>query len=58
VLNGSLLFLENLVKEGAKLLCGGEIPHDMDGFFYPPTVLADVSCNNIAFKEEIFGPGI
>ena len=26
------------------------------GHFYEPSVLADVSCDNPAFKEEIFGP--
>ena len=28
----------------------------MKGFFYPPTVLCDVTINNFAFKNEIFGP--
>jgi len=47
--------VEKAVKEGAKLLCGGYIPGDK-GFYYPPTVLSDVTPENPAFKEEIFGP--
>ncbi|MFA4923480.1 MAG: aldehyde dehydrogenase family protein, partial [Ignavibacteriaceae bacterium] len=37
------------------LLLGGFIPEGK-GAFYPPTVLTNVDENNIAFKEEIFGP--
>jgi succinate-semialdehyde dehydrogenase/glutarate-semialdehyde dehydrogenase len=48
--------VQKAVKDGAKLLTGGNIPQNMKGFFYPPTVLADVTTDNTAFKEEIFGP--
>ncbi len=47
--------VELSVKQGAKLLLGGFIPEGK-GAFYPPTVLTNVDENNIAFKEEIFGP--
>jgi len=43
------------IEEGATLLLGGTIP-TMPGAFYPPTILENVDENNIAFKEEIFGP--
>ena len=43
------------VDKGAKLLVGGEQP-DGDGYFYPPTVLADVPREARVQKEEIFGP--
>lgn len=43
------------VSKGAKVLTGGEIPSG-DGYFYPPTVLADVPANAEILKEEIFGP--
>ncbi len=43
------------VRNGAKLLIGGKLPDDK-GFFYPPTVLTDVSPDSPSFKEEIFGP--
>jgi len=37
---------------GAKLLAGGRC----DGRFYHPTVLAEVTPQMPAFREEIFGP--
>lgn len=43
------------VERGARLLLGGEVP-DGRGFFYPPTVLADVAPGMPAYEEELFGP--
>ena len=40
---------------GARLLAGGE-PLPGPGFFYPPTVLADVPEEAPAYRDEIFGP--
>ena len=40
---------------GARVLCGGEMA-TRTGFFYPPTVLADVSADADMAHEEIFGP--
>jgi len=45
--------------EGAKLLTGGEVAADGDlgkGFFYRPTVFADVEPQMRIAQEEIFGP--
>jgi len=45
--------------EGAKLLTGGEVAGDGDlgkGFFYRPTVFADVDPGMRIAQEEIFGP--
>jgi succinate-semialdehyde dehydrogenase/glutarate-semialdehyde dehydrogenase len=47
--------VQRSVAQGAKLLLGGELPRDK-GFFYPPTVLADVRKGVAAFDEETFGP--
>ncbi len=47
--------VEKSVSQGARLLCGGEIP-DGRGFFYPPTLLADVPQDSPAACEELFGP--
>ncbi len=47
------------IEEGARLICGGErlTGGEFDkGFFYPPTILADVKPEDRVFKEEIFGP--
>ncbi len=40
---------------GATLLCGGE-PVPGPGYFYAPTVLADVPTQARVLREEIFGP--
>lgn len=47
--------VEESVKKGAKLLCGGYIP-DMEGAYYPPTVLTNVKKGMPAYDEELFGP--
>jgi succinate-semialdehyde dehydrogenase/glutarate-semialdehyde dehydrogenase len=51
--------LDRQVREtidlGARPLVGGE-PLPGPGFFYPPTVLADVPSGSPADREELFGP--
>jgi succinate-semialdehyde dehydrogenase/glutarate-semialdehyde dehydrogenase len=51
--------IEELVADalakGARLVCGGTAPRNR-GFFYPPTVLADVPAEAAMGAEEIFGP--
>ena len=66
---GSLISQEQLDKvekyvalglaEGARVVCGGKRLTDgvfAKGFFYPPTILADVRPDARVFQEEIFGP--
>lgn len=43
------------VENGAKILCGGQIP-DQTGFFYPATVLVNVTPGQPAYDDELFGP--
>ena len=44
-------------REGAKVMAGGRRPsHLTKGWFYEPTVLADVRHGMSLLKEEIFGP--
>jgi len=47
--------VEDAVKKGAKVLTGGKAPTG-PGFFYPATVLANVSNDAKMLNEEIFGP--
>ncbi|MEM7689328.1 MAG: NAD-dependent succinate-semialdehyde dehydrogenase [Pseudomonadota bacterium] len=47
--------VEESVEKGATLLCGGEVPKG-DGFYYPATVLANVSPGQPAYDDELFGP--
>ena len=43
------------IRAGARCLMGGSVP-DGPGFFYPVTLLADVTPEMCAFQEETFGP--
>ena len=43
------------VAQGARVALGGK-PLDRPGFFYAPTILADVTPAMTAFREETFGP--
>jgi succinate-semialdehyde dehydrogenase / glutarate-semialdehyde dehydrogenase len=43
------------VAAGARLLTGGT-RMDGPGFFYPPTILADIPEDAPAYREEVFGP--
>jgi succinate-semialdehyde dehydrogenase / glutarate-semialdehyde dehydrogenase len=47
--------VQRSVSQGAELLMGGFIPEG-PGWFYPPTVLAEVRPGMPAFDEETFGP--
>ncbi len=47
--------VDDAVEQGAEVLCGGQTP-DGEGWFYPPTVLADVPASARVRTEEIFGP--
>lgn len=43
------------VANGATILCGGKIP-EMEGFYYPATVLDNVKPGQPAYDDELFGP--
>src|SRR5499427_4579549 len=47
--------VDDAVKKGAKVLTGGKVPSG-PGYFYPATVLANVSDDAKMLNEEIFGP--
>ena len=43
--------------EGARLVCGGGRPSNLNrGFYIEPTVFADVDNSSVIAREEIFGP--
>lgn len=45
------------IKEGANLICGGKRPKKLSkGFFFEPTIFADVKNDMRICQEEIFGP--
>lgn len=45
--------IADAIKKGARLLTGGSV---INGLFFQPTVIADVSTKAIMAKEETFGP--
>lgn len=47
--------VEDAVSKGARVLLGGEID-ELGGFFYKPTVLADITKDMAVMSEETFGP--
>lgn len=47
--------VEAAVKDGARLLTGGEMIEG-DGWFFKPGVLENISKDSNAYHEEIFGP--
>lgn len=52
-------FIETGKRDGAKLVCGGRIPQDKNlehGFYFEPTIFANVQNSMTIAQEEIFGP--
>jgi succinate-semialdehyde dehydrogenase/glutarate-semialdehyde dehydrogenase len=51
--------VEDIKRRGGTILCGGKRPSDpalASGYFYEPTVAADVTEEMMIFKEEPFAP--
>ncbi|MGC5019647.1 NADP-dependent succinic semialdehyde dehydrogenase [Micromonospora sp. DT47] len=47
--------VQDAVDNGATVLCGGELPSG-DGWYYPPTVVTDLTPQMRMWSEEVFGP--
>jgi succinate-semialdehyde dehydrogenase/glutarate-semialdehyde dehydrogenase len=47
--------VNDAVEHGATLLCGGTRP-DGPGWYYPPTVVTDITPAMRMYTEEVFGP--
>ncbi|MEV4478248.1 NADP-dependent succinic semialdehyde dehydrogenase [Micromonospora coxensis] len=47
--------VQDAVDHGATVLCGGELPAG-EGWFYPPTVVTDLTPQMRMWSEEVFGP--
>ncbi|MFC9062402.1 NADP-dependent succinic semialdehyde dehydrogenase, partial [Streptomyces sp. NPDC057074] len=53
--NDVVELVDDAKRAGATVLCGGERPEG-PGWYYPPTVLADVTREMRIHREEAFGP--
>jgi succinate-semialdehyde dehydrogenase/glutarate-semialdehyde dehydrogenase len=45
------------IAGGARCIMGGSLP-TTKGYYYPATILQEVTIDSVAFKEELFGPVI
>lgn len=43
------------IEKGATVTLGGEIPEN-EGAYYPPTILENITPDQPAYKDELFGP--
>jgi len=48
-------YVDRAVEDGAAVLLSGAVP-DTPGYFYPPTVLAEVTQSAEIVQQEVFGP--
>lgn len=48
--------VEDAVRKGARMLCGGGRVPELQGSFFQPTVLADVPDDCLCLREETFAP--
>lgn len=49
--------LAEATSRGAKVLCGGDAPKELErGFYFSPTVVADAPHDSRIVREETFGP--
>lgn len=58
-LNNVIKYCKIALEDGARLVCGGERATEGDlakGYFFKPTIFADVTKDMRLFNEEVFGP--
>ena len=48
--------VKDAVGKGAKIVTGGKRPEKLNGAFYEPTILTNVTTNMRVWQEEVFGP--
>lgn len=44
------------VAKGGKVLCGGNTPTGLSGYFFEPTIISEMTPSMLTTNEEIFGP--
>lgn len=48
--------VQDAVDKGAKIECGGKRPDGLEGAFYEPTIITNVTKDMAVMTEEVFGP--
>jgi betaine-aldehyde dehydrogenase len=49
-------YVDRARDAGLRVATGGKVPKQLPGWYYPPTVLADVPPDAEIFQQEVFGP--
>ncbi|MBT3463530.1 aldehyde dehydrogenase family protein [archaeon] len=48
--------VKDAVDKGAKIVIGGHEPDDLEGAYYMPTILTDITKDMKVWNDEVFGP--
>jgi acyl-CoA reductase-like NAD-dependent aldehyde dehydrogenase len=48
--------MQDALDKGAKVVFGGKEPQNLEGAYYEPTVLTNITSDMRVWKEEVFGP--
>lgn len=48
--------MQDALDKGAKIVFGGKEPENLQGAYYEPTVLTNITFDMLVWKEEVFGP--
>ncbi|KAK5045759.1 hypothetical protein LTR84_008851 [Exophiala bonariae] len=43
-------------ENGARIVLGGKQPEGVQGYFFEPTIMSDMTPKMLSYREEIFGP--
>jgi acyl-CoA reductase-like NAD-dependent aldehyde dehydrogenase len=50
--------VKDAIDKGAKLHCGGKRPDELQGAYYEPTILTNITKDMAVWHEEVFGPAL
>lgn len=56
MMNKVLDQIDDCVKAGGRILCGGKRAEGLKGWFIEPTVMTGIPVDSLIYNEEIFGP--
>lgn len=48
--------VDDAVTKGAKIICGGKRPAGLNGAYFEPTIITNVTPDMRVWREEVFGP--
>jgi acyl-CoA reductase-like NAD-dependent aldehyde dehydrogenase len=48
--------VQDAIDKGAKIICGGKRPDGLNGAYFEPTILTNITPDMRIWREEVFGP--